>query len=175
MLVYFENENLLLPIQVKLSNKTPWDERRKQQWANEKLFTDAAHQVNKDIQLLRNEAGLKFAASELGLKKKIPVEGLAIYPLIVTDNFFADHKDIPYNNERESALVVSYFELESLIHNRKVHEKQDNWEPIISGEQLAVLLEENVFWNFIKQLVPDYHQDKSLKTINAVDRINFKI
>ncbi len=150
-------------------------EVEKWQWVEEKIFDSAANQVNKDLQLLQNEVGLKFVANELGLKKRIPSEGLIIYPLIVTDNFFADHEDIPYGGSGATALVVSYFEIQNLIHSRKVHPKQSNWLPITTGEQLAILLEENVFWDFVKELTPNYHQEKSLKAIGVEDRIYFKI
>jgi hypothetical protein len=175
VLAYFEKENLLIPIQVKLSNRTPWDEKRKTQWVEEKLFQSAAHQVNKDMQLLKNEAGLKFAASQLGFNRIIDADSLTIYPAVVTDNFFADHEDIPYGSENDSVLVVSYFEIMNLINQQKVHEKQGDWEAIKSGEQLVVLLEDNVFWNFIKEFVSDYKVTKSLVAIEAVDSICLKI
>lgn len=180
-IAYFENENLIMPMQVKLSNRTPWNEKRKRQWVEDKLIngkSNAVSQVNKDRQLLQNTVGLKFIASQLGLGKEIDCNTLTIYPLIVTDNFFADHERLPYGDEGNHVLCVSYFEIKNLIQHQKVHVGQSDWEAFtdkMPAHHLIDLLERNVFWEFLDQFVKTYSVRKSLLAINEEHRVHLNI
>ena len=177
-LAYFEQENILFVIQVKLSNRTPLSEKRKRVWVEERIEKSALKQLARDLKLLSNEVGLKFVADKLKLKKQIPRKGLRIYPLIVTDNFFIDHCCFDLSGAPEPVICVSYFEIKHLILNRKIHKDQTQWEGLVKnkeGETLIQLIEQNVFWDFIEPLVLKYTVSKSLAVIDEANRLHLKI
>ena len=107
--------------------------------------------------------GMAFVVRELGLKKS-PPHGIKIYPLIVTDNFYADHLSLPINKRKQSVNVVSYFELKNLIQNRKVDDRQEVWEinKAEPAKSIISLIEKNTFWGFIKPLITKAKLEKSL-------------
>ena len=178
MVAYFEEENLLIAIQVKLSNRPSFSEKRKLKWIEDKLEKDAARQVLKDDVLYSREVGLKFLADKTGYEGKIPLDTLRFYPLIVTDNFFADHDTFEYSDAGDVVLCVSSFEVENLINGVKIHENQDAWESVTdkkSGLYLIDLMEENRFWNFLAEFAQNYSDLKSLKLVEAVDNIHLRI
>lgn len=163
VLAYFKKENALLVIQVKLSNTSPFTEKRKAEWIDSHLKMKGIAQIQEDLEFLDTPMGMAFVVRELGLKKS-PPHGIKIYPLIVTDNFYADHLSLPINKRKQSASVVSYFELKNLIHNKKVEERQESWEIDKSepAKSIISLVEKNTFWGFIKPLITKAKLEKSL-------------
>jgi hypothetical protein len=178
VVAYFEEEHLLIAMQVKLSNRPSFSEKRKLKWVEDKIEGDGTRQVSKDAILYSREVGLKFLADKIGFKKKIDSNKLIFYPLIVTDNFFVDHDMFEYSDEGCAVLCVSFFELEHLLTGIKIHPAQDTWEPVMdkkSGLYLKQLLEENCFWSFLKDYSEKYQVSKSLKYVDVRDRIHLVI
>lgn len=178
VVAYFEEENLLLCIQVKLSNRPSFKEKRKLKWIEDKIEGEATRQVSKDAILYRRKAGLRFLKDSIGFPKEIPLETLRIHHLIVTDNFFADHDVFEYGEDGKPVFCVSLFEIENLINGVKVHPEQESWESVKekkSGLYLINIIESNCFWNFIHDFAGKYSVLKSLKYVDAKDRIHLKI
>lgn len=178
VLVYFEEEKLLLSIQVKLKNVSVQSERGKINWVKTSVEKKGTEQVRKDAELLGNPEGLKFIAEEFGLSKSIDPKTLTIYPLIVTDNFFADHIEFTFNKDGDSVFCISYFELKYLLLNQKVHPSQADWPNLAeskSATMLISLIEENVFWNFLQEFIPNYKSRKTLTVINEENRVRLNI
>lgn len=176
VLAYFEKENLLLAIQVKLSNVSPRTERRKAEWIQNHIEKKGVSQVVKDQKLLAIREGLAFVSRVLQIP--IPVEKPQVYSLIVTDNFFCDHQSFQYNDEGDKVYCISYFELKSLIRGQKVHGKQVAWEPfdeLSAGRYLIRLIEENHFWSFLEDSAKDFQYSKSLMTVEKENGIEFTI
>jgi hypothetical protein len=182
-IAYFENENLLIPVQVKLSNTSKNSERKKYQWVrdnieNIELKDVAIRQVEKDLILLTNPSGLKFVSEKLELNKTIISEGLKIVPLIMTDNFYVDHQEYTFSEKHQPVIVISFFEFEHLITNVRIDERQSNWNSLMvnkSGNELIRMIKENVFWEFIDKLIPDYTLKKSIKAVDEESRIHLRI
>lgn len=150
VIAYFEKENIIFPIQVKLSNVSPRTEKRKEIWIKEQL-KKGVKQVVKDVKLLQTKDGLEFVANRLKVKNGI--SNPSIYPLIVSDNFFADHRSFNDNEIKNRVFCISYFELKNLILNQKVHENQN--QVVISNDkaasQLIEAIEKNYFWDFLDE------------------------
>lgn len=167
VLVYFKEENLLVPIQVKLSNAYPRKERRKFVWVDKNIKEKGKEQVQKDIALINQNEGLRLISDALGVS--IKEQGLSIIPLLVTDNFYADHQFFTYNDNGDSFLCVSYFELHHLVLNERIHPKQIHLPPFSqtkSGFHLMDLLKRNVFWGFIDEMANEYKQLITLESLN---------
>lgn len=176
VLAYFEKENLLLAIQVKLSNVSPRTERRKAEWIQNHIEKKGVSQVVKDQKLLAIREGLAFVSRELQIP--FPDEKPQVYSLVVTDNFFCDHQSFQYNDEGDKVYCISYFELKSLIRGQKVHEKQVDWEPfdeLHGGNHLIRLIEENLFWSFLKEYADDFKYSMSLMTVDAENGMELTI
>lgn len=172
VVAFFEDENILLSIQIKLSNVSQKKESERQRWVNTKIYDEGKTQIQKDMTILKAESGLKFIADKLGIKKEIkhPV----IYPLIVTDNFFADHTLFTYNEQGDHVFCVSYFELKHLLLNQKIHDKQTEWLPFESSNaasRLIEVVEANSFWSFLGSYAKAFKFNKALCAINE----DFKI
>ena len=182
-IAYFEKENLLIPVQVKLSNTTKSSERKKYQWVrdnieNMELKDVALRQVEKDLILLTNPSGLKFVSEKLGLDKVINSVGLTIVPLIITDNFYVDHQEYTFSEKYKPVIVISFFELEHLITNVRIDDRQSAWDSLTvgkSGNELIRLIKENVFWGFIDNLTPGYTLKKSIKAVDDESKIHLRI
>lgn len=176
MIAYFEKENIIFPIQVKLSNVSPRTEKRKEEWITKRIREKGIYQVVKDVKLLQSKSGLKFVADKLKIEKGIGTP--KIYPLILTDNFFADHHSFKYNEVGDKVFCISYFELKHLIRNHKVHDKQQilfvdaNNKP---AAQLIELIEQNTFWNFINEFANVFQYKKTLSVVNEEFRIEMKV
>lgn len=165
---YFEKENLLITVQVKLSNVSPRSERRIAEWVTNDIKKKACVQVGKDLKRVSLEKGIELISSELGIK--INKENLKIVPLVVTDNFFTDHRKYKAEDADVYFCCTSFFELEHLISGIKIYEKQDDWENLKenqSGLKLIELIEKNVFWSFLNSMIDDYTITNCTKSINA--------
>lgn len=170
LLVYFKEEHLLMPIQVKLSNTTPRKERKKFEWVTTHL-EKASLQLEKDMTMLKTEEGLAWASEQLNIR--IKANGLRIEPLIVTDNFFADHSMQPLKKNERKALCVSYFEFRQLICGETVNELQEKWALFTSkpGNQLLHYLNNNIFWQFLKPLAERYTQEINIESLRLPVKI----
>lgn len=178
--VYFESENIIFVIEVKLSNVTPRSEKRKYTWvynniANKNKVNSGVNQIKKDLKLLSIEAGLQLISEELNTRNKIT--NPRVYPLIITDNFFADHEEFIYNERRDKVRCISYFELKHLILNKPIHEQQKLPEIKVESvaSQLIKTIENNLFWKFIADEAANYSYTKSLSAINDEFKITMKI
>lgn len=176
VLAYFEKENIIFPIQVKLSNVSPRSEKRKEEWIANNIETKGIKQVVKDIKLLQSKSGLKFVADKL--KTKSEINAPLIYPLIVSDNFFADHLSFHLNESDNNVICVSYFELKHLLLNQKVHEKQADLLPFENRNAASHLIEAiktNLFWNFLNEFAENFKFSKTLSAIKENWRIEMTV
>ena len=138
----------------------------------------ALRQVEKDLILLTNPSGLKFVSEKLGLDKVINSVGLTIVPLIITDNFYVDHQEYTFSEKYKPVIVISFFELEHLITNVRIDDRQSAWDSLTvgkSGNELIRLIKENVFWGFIDNLTPGYTLKKSIKAVDDESKIHLRI
>ena len=177
-LAYFEKENILMSIQIKLSNVSPKNEKRKNEWIKQRIDNSALGQIAKDMKLFEIEAGLELVSKELGIEDGKQIINPRIYALIVTDNFFADHVAFDFNAQGDSVRCISYFELKHLILNQKVHEKQRDWLIDKKGNAAADLIEAietNLFWDFIDADADAIEFQKTLSAINDEYKIEMKI
>ncbi len=151
VLAYFKEENTLLTIQVKLSNTTIKTEKYRKEWVENKIKNLAVKQVTKDVTLfsLSNQVGLQYAESALGVGFRIP-SNAKLYPLILTDNFFADHQKYSYDLKGSEVLCISFFELKHSILksqisiSQKVHVSNNEKSTI---PNLIDQIERNIFWD----------------------------
>jgi hypothetical protein len=176
VIAYFEKENIIFPIQVKLSNVSPRSEKRKEEWIVNRIETKGIKQIVKDIKLLQSKSGLKFLADKLNFNYEIKQP--LIYPLIVSDNFYADHVSFSYNEQGDYVICVSYFELKHLLLNMKIHDKQVDWLPFDSNNAASRLIEAvegNSFWSFIKEFTEVFRFKKSLIAINEDFKIEMTV
>lgn len=176
VIAYFEKENIILPIQVKLSNVSPRSEKRKEEWIANRIETKGITQVVKDIKLLQSKSGLKFVADKL--KTESEIKAPLIYPLIVSDNFFADHLSFPFNEDDDCVICVSYFELKHLLLNHKVHDKQADLLPLESNNaatNLIEAIETNSFWKFLNEFADNFKFSKTLSAITEDWKIEMKV
>lgn len=177
VIAYFKDENIIIPIQVKLSNVSPRTEKRKSEWITNQLREKAINQVIKDVKLLRTKAGLRFIEEKLNVADEI--KDPKIYPIIITDNFFADHVSFALNENGDHVLCISYFELKHLLSNQKIHDKQANWLPFEIGDNVASRLidaiEKNAFWNFLGEFAEKFELTKSIESMGADNKITLKI
>lgn len=167
VIAYFDKENIIIPIQVKLSNTSPRSEKRKKEWILNHIEKKGIEQVGKDFELLQTKSGLEFIADNLKVNSEI--KNPLIYPLIVTDNFFADHLSFYYEENNNPVFCVSYFELKHLILNQKIHNEQKDWSPFNAdnaASQLIEIIKNNTFWDFINDFALDFKLEKSLSLIN---------
>lgn len=177
-LAYFEKENILISIQIKLSNVSPKNEKRKNEWIRQRIDNSALSQTVKDMKLLEIESGLKHVSKELGIEEGKQIVNPRIYALIVTDNFFADHVAFDFNEQGDSVRCISYFELKHLILNQKVHDKQRDWLIDKNGNAAADLIEAietDLFWDFIDAAAETFEFQKTLSSINDEYKIEMKI
>lgn len=176
VIAYFEKENIILPIQVKLSNVSPRSEKRKEEWIVNRIENKGIKQVVKDIKLLKSKSGLKFVADKL--KAKTEIEAPLIYPLIVSDNFFADHLLFPYNEKEDCVICVSYFELKHILLNTKVHDNQVDFLPLENSNaatHLIEAIETNSFWSFLNEFADNFKFSKELSAITEDWKIEMKV
>ena len=176
VIAYFEKENIILPIQIKLSNVSPRSEKRKEEWIANRIETKGITQVVKDIKLLQSKSGLKFVSDKF--KTKNEIKAPLIYPLIVSDNFFADHLSFPFNENDDCVICVSYFELKHLLLNQKVHDKQADLLSIENSNvatHLIEAIETNSFWNFLNEFADDFKFSKTLSAITDDWKIEMKV
>jgi len=175
MIAYFEKENIIFTIQVKLSNVSPRSEKRKEEWIRNRIIEKGVQQVTKDLKFLQTEPGLRFV--EYNLKTKNKIKEPLIYPLIVTDNFFADHRSFPIS-KNDSVICISYFELKHLILHQKVHDKQVDLLPFESNRAATLLFEAiktNYFWNFLNDIAVNLSFSKTLSAINEDLKIEMRV
>lgn len=176
VIAYFEKENIIIPIQVKLSNVSPRSEKRKEEWIVNRIETKGIKQVVKDIKLLQSKSGLKYVADKL--KTKNEIKAPLIYPLIVSDNFFADHLSFSFNENDDCVICVSYFELKNLLLNQKVHDKQADWLPLennVVASRLIEAVESNSFWDFINEFADNFKYSKTLSAITEDWKIEMTV
>jgi|GEM_PF-1081602 len=175
-IAYFEKENIILAIQIKLSNAFQQNEKRKYDWTNTRVVQEGVRQVAKDNILLQSRKGLKFISDKLNFKSEIKAPRL--YPLIVTDNFFADHISFPFNESDDSVICLSYFELKHLLLNQKVHDKQSDWLPFEKDNPVTALIEAietNSFWKFLNEFADNFKFSKTLSAITDDWKIEMKV
>ena len=176
VLAYFKEGNALLAIQVKLSNTSPMTERRKAEWIEKHIHRKGIEQIEKDLRFLSSPIGLAFAVKELGLKKP-PPNGLEIYQLIVTDNFYCDHLSLPLSIDKRKVMVISYFELRNLIDNKQVDDRQGSWviDKKSPAKSIISNIEKNAFWKFIIPIVKQVKLEKSLTTLPEEYQVHLRI
>lgn len=176
VVAYFEKENIIFPIQVKLSNVSPRREKRKKEWIVKRIETKGIEQVVKDIKLLQSKSGLKFIADKL--KTENEIEAPLIFPLIVSDNFLADHLSFPFNENNDCVICISYFELKHLLLNHKVHDNQADWLPFENSNaatHLIEAIETNSFWSFLNEFADNFKFSKTLSAIMDDLKIEIKV
>ncbi len=174
VVAYFEQENIIIPIQVKLSNATPRTEKRKMEWIEYNIKEKGLRQVTKDIKLLSFKEGLSYLAQELGYKSKII--NPHIYPIIVTDNFFADHQT--FSREGIPVNCISYFELKNLLLNQKIHSNQNEWISFTKenvAKSLMKAIDDNIFWSFLDERAEKFTLNKALNLVNQEHSIKMVI
>ena len=179
VVAYFKEENVLMPIQVKLSNSTLIGEAKVNYWITNNIKNKAAQQVNKDLTILRvgNGDGLKYISRVLEIGYVIPID-VKIFPLIITDNFYADHMSFPYDLNNSQVKCISYFELSHIITKTPLNTKQSTlFEkfPQINAYSLMDIIENNLFWKFLDEKVETYSISKSLSIIDEAHRISLVI
>lgn len=179
VIAYFKEENLILPIQIKLSNTTSINEFSKAEWVQNNIKIEGCKQVKKDITFIEHISGkgLNYISHILNTGFEIP-KTVNVYPLIVTDNFYSDHQRFGYNDKGDEVSCISFFEMENLIKNVKVHKKQkDFYKPNQKTNILDIIeiIEKNKFWNFIDENIDDVHLTKELQVINEENRITLRI
>lgn len=175
VLAYFENENIIVDIIVKLSNTSIWSEKRKNQWVNTRLYDEAKRQALKDGKFLSSVEGLRFVSDQFGLKAGLRKP--RVFHLIVTDNFYADHEEIPLD-DGDSVLCISYFELYNLVYGIRIDPMQAAWKSVIedkSAENLIFLILQNVFWSFLAEKAGGFHLSESLRLINKEGNIKLVV
>jgi hypothetical protein len=165
MVGYCKEENALLVIQVKLSNTSPFTEKRKSEWTRKHL-TKAVSQIERDLEFLNSDMGVSYVFKKLKVRREsanVP----KVYPLIVTDNFYADHQRIKLSNGG-NVNVVSYFELKNLLMERVIDERQTTWELDRKMPIAGVIryIEANTFWAFVGPLTKHFHDERALLSIN---------
>lgn len=178
-IAYFEDENILIPIQVKLSNSTIINTKNKLKWVDEKINRIATNQINKDLTILKipNGNGLKFISRIFNLNYVIPND-VKIYPLIVIDNFYCDHEEFIYSTKNDKVKCISYFELENLLGNVKIHPLQKDYflmDENFSIKKFIEIIEQNLFWDFIEKIANEYSEESSITKINDKFKIALKI
>lgn len=176
LIAYFPVENLILVIEAKLSNISPRTEKRKNEWVNGHIFKEGCKQIKRHLTYLSTKDGLKFIAESLGIGSEIISP--QIYPLLVTDNFFVDHSSFRYNEEGDTVLCVSSFELIQLLLNEKIDKRQPDFLPSaehISIRKLIEMIEQNIFWEFIAPDIENFHCSKALGLINEKYRISINL
>ncbi|MGZ4077653.1 MAG: hypothetical protein ACXVNM_02960 [Bacteroidia bacterium] len=177
-IAYFEDENILMPIQVKLSNTTPHSEKRKSEWVNNRIIGEVVDQIAKDVKLLQVKMGLEFIKEELNIITGKNLENAKIYPLIITDNFYVDHERFIYTDDGKLVICISYFELKHLLLNINIDNRQAKWDSFKenkSAQYLISLIEESVFWDFLNPLVGGVKTAKTLMVINKENRITLTV
>lgn len=119
---------------------------------------------------------MKFIADKLKIESEIKAP--LIYPIVVTDNFFADHLSFSYNENDDSVICISYFELKHLLLNQKVHDKQADMKPLENSNAATRLIESietNSFWNFLNEFADDFKYSKTLSAITDDWKIEMKV
>jgi len=175
VMAYFPKENILMPIQLKLSNTSKITEKSKALWVADNI-NKAIDQVRKDSILLRSPEGLNYISKALKIDDTSRLSKVTIYPLIVTDNFYVDHKWYSYGTEGKKVLCISHFELKCLIAGSCIDRRQNNWESLQeskSARSLISIIETNVFWDFLKD-VP-IHKSKALIATDKELQITLKL
>lgn len=176
VLAYFEIERIFLAIQVKLSNTYKQNENGKAIWVEDNIWNKAAVQIEKDRQFLSNPNGLEFASQKLGLTS-VPKDA-QIFHLVVTDNFYADHSIVAQNDSSAKALCVSFFEFYNLFFNNRINHLQQEWENVIdkgSVKYFLQLIDKNIFWKFLENVVKEFRFSDELKLINKQNSIRLVI
>lgn len=176
VIAYFEDENIIFPIEVKLNNVSPRTEKRKSEWVATNIEEKATDQINKSVGVLQTDEGLMFVSEKLNFHKKII--NPSIYPIIITDNFFADHVSYKYNEKGDGVICISYFELKHLIIDKKVHPKQIELSALgreNRGMLLIKAIEENNFWNFIVEFADEFRLSKTLSVIEDKFKIEMSV
>lgn len=175
VMAYFEKENILIPIQLKLSNTSKLTEKSKTLWVKDNI-SKAIDQVRKDSILLSSPEGLNYISKALKIDDTSRLSKATIYPLIVTDNFYVDHERYVYGDEGKTVVCISHFELKCLIANSTTDPRQKTWDSLReskSARSLISLIEENVFWDFLKDI--NIKKSNSLRVVNKDIRITLTL
>lgn len=175
-LSYFEKENCFLAIQVKLSNTYKKNENGKAIWVEDNIWNIAATQIEKDRQFLKSPNGLKFASKKLRLKS-VP-QNAQIFHLVITDNFYADHRIVAQSDRSAKALCISFFEFYNLFFNNRINSRQQEWENVVdkgSIKYFLQLISKNVFWKFLEEVVDEFRFSDQLKLINKQNSVRLTI
>lgn len=178
VIAYFKEENIIMPIQVKLSNTSLRSEKGKSVWINNNIINKGLHQVYKDSKLLSLSSGLEFISKKLKIDNTSDLSKAKVYPLIITDNFYVDHERFVYTDDGKLVICISYFELKHLLLNINIDNMQAKWDSFKenkSAQYLISLIEENVFWDFLKPLVGRVKTAKTLMVINKENRITLTV
>ncbi len=177
VLAYFENENILMPIQIKLSNTSIIHEKGKAAWVRDHIYTKGREQVEKDLKLLKLKDGQKLIAKRLGIANLKRLAEAKVCPLIVTDNFYADHSSFLAGENNTCVHCISFFELKCLVTGTRISSTQQTL-PTLQEQKSAALLfdliEKNVFWEFLNEELNQVKITKQLKVIDHEHRIRFE-
>ncbi|PQJ08921.1 hypothetical protein CJD36_021900 [Flavipsychrobacter stenotrophus] len=176
VLAYFEKENLILAIQVKLSNTVKKNENAKAAWVDAHVYGKAAEQIQKDRVFLSSKSGLEFASKKLNLKKA--PKNPQIFHLVITDNFLADHRIVCLSDKSARAICISFFEFYNLLFNIRVHNSQKSWDNVIANGSINYFLniiEQNEFWRFLEDISGEYKIAEKLMLINRQNTIMMRV
>jgi len=148
IIAYFPDENILFIIELKLNNVFPRSSKRKNQWKVNNM-TKATKQICRNISFLESTHGYNRLQQEF----KAVAKTLKIYPLIISDDFHSDHLYFNYDAPDKNVLCISFFEIEQLIKNTKIHEKQNEL-PLLHTNPASTIIqfiESNLFWKFLNE------------------------
>lgn len=169
--VYFPEENILYLIEMKLCNTLSKSLDRKLEWLDKSIYNgekSAAYQLKKDIDFFRNQHTYSLIANALNLNEKLEFKPVII-PLILTDIFWIDHKEVVYDClDEKKALCISIFELNRLLEGRlNILSDEKSTIPVSGqGKWLYKQISKNVFWNGIEN-----RKLRDFATIGSVDDV----
>lgn len=178
LLIYSQEENLLLVVEVKLCNIHRFREGGVKDWAKNKIGNletrnSAVFQLKKDLTLIKTDIGKEWLHSLLEPTKSIDHNKLRVVPLIITDNFYADHADIELSDNNRTT-VIDVFELEQLLTGKKIHQAQELPE-ISSLTQLLDAIYKNCFWGFLPEIIDKSKPVVLQELVSTIPKYNIQL
>jgi len=175
LVIYFEKENLLFLIEIKLCNTLSKSQQLQIEWVNKKVLQgkeSAAYQLEKDLLYFRNKEAYPHIATSLNLDKTKAFNP-KIFSLILTDVFFIDGEKITINLNDDEAKCISIFEFSNLLEGRTNFNSENSELPTEArGKWLTNRITNNEFWKGIN-ITKDIRRD--FACINKCESIPHKI
>ncbi len=133
VLIVDEISKSILAIEVKLKNTYCFNRKGKYIWYDNKIKNEALTQIKKYYDYFYlSDCGKSQVKKLFGLDIEMKTktnDGYRLYTLVVTDNFYFDHFEDIYDNDRKlSTVIVSFFELKTLLQGNELFEENTkNW------------------------------------------------